>query len=162
MTKTLQEKRREIRNGERPSDWKLVTSRVGFWEKVDKSLRIIIDDWIRNHQHVIHSPLKGDTVRVTDDITGNVVHKNKLLLQCSIRELYCDMYSAGIGLGEKVLDENVKHLVSDTMFRALLPPELRVVTTNYKQSCCCELCCFMYYLQAGINRFRVITLGQLK
>ena len=52
--------------------------------------------------------------------------------------------------------------MSDTMFRALLPPELRVVTNNYKQTCCCEMCCFMNYLQAAINKFRVIHLAEIK
>lgn len=37
------------------------------------------------------------------------------------------MYVPGIGLGATVLDSEGGHLVSDTMFRAILPPELRLL-----------------------------------
>ena len=160
--KQLDTIRRQIRNGQRLSVWRLVTSRDGFWKKVDDHTRVIIDAWIRNHQHTIHSPLKDDTVNVPDVQKKTIVKKTKLLLQCSIRELHLDMYKSKIGLGPLVLDDQGKPLVSDTMFRSLLPPELRVVTNNYKQTCCCQICCSMSYLQAGLNRFRVVTLTQLK
>jgi hypothetical protein len=93
---------------------------------------------------------------------GKVLKKNKMLLQCSIRELHKDLYTPGVGLGEVLFDGNGKPLVSDTMFRALLPPELRTLTNNYKESCCCELCCRMSYLQAALNRFRVLLLAQFE
>lgn len=46
--------------------------------------------------------------------------------------LYFDLYTPGIGLSNAVLNDNGDPLVSDTMFRALLPPELRLLTNNYK------------------------------
>ena len=45
-------------------------------------------------------------------------------------------------------------MVSDTVFRTLLPPELRKASNNHEQSCCCFLCVFVDYLHAAQNRFR--------
>ena len=97
--------------------------------------------WIRNHHHVIHSPIAKDTVEVFDPITKTRVRKSKLLLQCSVRELLSDLYKpVGVGLGDYVRDENGNPIISDTVFRALLPPELKMMTNKYKQMCMCEIC----------------------
>ena len=57
---------------------------------------------MRNHHLVVHSPNNNDTlkIRVLDDQDGllKVVLKNKIILQCSIKELYNDLYTPGIGL----------------------------------------------------------------
>ena len=78
-----------------------------------------------------------------------------MLLQCSIRELYCDMYLPGIGLGNVVIDSNGNNLVSDTMFRDILPPELILLAGTHKQGCCCEQCTLMVNLQAACNTTQV-------
>ena len=99
-------------------------------------------DWIRKHHHVIHSPIARDSLLVPDpDNKGKLIRKSRLLLQCSVRrELYSDLYKPDIGLGDDVRDKDGKPLISDTMMRALLLPELRTITGRYKQMCCCEVC----------------------
>ena len=99
--------------------------------------RLVITKWIRNHHNVTCSPLKYHTVKVVDPFSQEVVRKNKLLLQCSVRELYCDMCLPSIGLGNVAIDSNGNNLVSDAMFRAILPPELRLLAGTHKQGCCC-------------------------
>ena len=104
-----------------------------------KRKRII--KWIRNHHHVIHSPIAKDTVEVFDPIIKTRVRKSKLLLQCSVRELHSDLYKPdGVGLGEYVRDEKGNPLISDTVFRALLPPDLTMMTNMYKSMCMGEVC----------------------
>jgi hypothetical protein len=97
-------------------------------------------NWIRDHPHVIHSPLQNDTIFVFDYATGTKMRKNKLLLQCSIRELHCDLYCPEAGLGEKVLDADTNPIISENMFRTIMPQELRPMTDRYKQMCCCAEC----------------------
>ena len=66
---------------------------------------------------MIHSPIAKDTLKVPDQlIKGKFIQKSKLILQCSVRELHDDLYQPDIALGDNVLDDNKKPLVSDTMF----------------------------------------------
>ena len=66
---------------------------------------------------------------------NELVRKTKLILQCSIRELHYDLHKSGSGLLRDLVVVNAENLVPDTMFRALLPKELRVMTNHYKQMC---------------------------
>ena len=112
-----------IREGIEISDWSRVKSRKGFWTMVSVELRAKILSWIYSHHHVIHSPIARDTLWVTNPNNpwGDKIQKNKLLLQCSVRELHSDLYKpTGIGLGDLVRDENGKPLISDTVFRDYL------------------------------------------
>ena len=111
---------------------------------------------------VIHSPIAKDTVLVTDVMTGLFVRVCKLILQCSKRELHCDLYKLGaVGLRAVVM-VNGKRLVSDTMFRSLLPPELRMMSNYYQEMCLCEICHAIYNLQSSLNRYRFTQLTQMK
>ena len=79
------------------------------------------------------SPIARDTVLVNDpDNPGSFIRKSKLILQCSIAELRGDLYSPTTGLVNDVIDKYGKHLVSDTMSRGLLPPELFLMSNQYK------------------------------
>ena len=158
-------KRLAIREGTEISDWSSVKSRKGFWTKVSVQLRAKIMSWIYSHHHVIHSPIARDTLWVTDPNNpgGDKIRKNKLLLQCSVRELHSDLYKpTGIGLGDLVRDENGKPLISDTVFRALIPPELRAMSGAYKIMCCCAICQSFDYKQNALNRFRMHLLNDLR
>ena len=135
--KLVCEKRKLIRRGLELSDWSKVKSRDGFWTKVDEKLRSKIDSWIRSHHHVIHSSIAKDTLLVPDPCnTGQFVRKSKLILQTSVRDLLIDLYKPGIGMLEDVMDKDGKRLVSDIMFQALLPPELRMMSNYYKTMWC--------------------------
>ena len=115
-----QQRRRAIRNGVSSVNYSKVLSRKGFWLKIDAHIRKKVDSWIRSHHHVVHSPIAQDTVLVLDLESSKLVRKNKLLLQCSVRELHSDLYTPNIGLGDQVRDNNGNPLISDTMFWSLL------------------------------------------
>ena len=148
MFRRQQQKRKMIRNGTMVHNFSKVESRRGFWSKIDMKTRLSVDGWIRNHHHVVHSPIVRDTLLVLDFQSNKIVRKNKLLLQCPVRELHSDLYSPIIGLGNTVRDKKGKHLISDTMFRTLLPQELRPMTDRYKQQCCCAECTGFEYMQS--------------
>ena len=146
-------KRLELQ-GTANSDWSLIVSRDGFWQKLYPELRADIDKWIRHHPHVIHSPIAKDTVCVKDDFTGEIVRKTKLILQCSIRELHCDLFKPGdTGLRDKVVVDGA-NLVSVTMFRAILPKQLRVMTNHDREMRLCEIWHAFSLLQSALNTFR--------
>ena len=64
--KTLMHKRRLIRIGDLKSDWELIISRNGFYQKIPPPVRLAFDKWVRDYHMVIHSPLARDSVRVPD------------------------------------------------------------------------------------------------
>ena len=151
--KRLENNRRGIRQGIEESDWSLIVKKKG-WRKVSNEIREAIDYWIRQHPMVIHSPIAWDTVLVRDPATNNKVRKNKLILQCSIRELHCDLYRNSVGLPNLVVVDG-KNLVSETMFRALLPPELRKMNNHYQEMCLCGPCHSFSMQQSPLNRYQM-------
>ena len=121
----------------------MFTSRKGY-SKVSVFGQEAIKNWVRNYHLVVHSPNNNDTLKIkvldVEDGKMKVVLKNKIILQCSVRELYNDLYTPGIGLvgpnvEYSVIGEGEKRMVSDTVFCSLLPPELRKASNNHKQSC---------------------------
>ena len=99
--KVVCEKRKLVCQGLQLSDWSKVKSRDGSWTKVDEELRSKIDSWIRSHHHVIQSPIAKDTLLVPDPSNaGQFVRRTKLILQTSVRELLCDLYTPKIGMLE--------------------------------------------------------------
>lgn len=119
LLKRQQEKRRQIMLGILPHDlfWSRVVLRFNFMQKISDKLRKIIDEWIRNHHHVILSPKHKDTILVKDkdNPTAPPVPEVKLLLKCSIDELSDNLHSENLGLGEKVCDSSGEKLVSANM-----------------------------------------------
>ena len=89
------------------------------------------------------------------DNPGSFIWKSKLIFQCSIADIHGDLYSPTTGLGNDVIYKDSIHLVSDTMFWGLLPPELRVMSNHYKTVCCCKIFQGFNYLQSALNSFRV-------
>ena len=131
-------------------------SREGFWTKISLELRKKIDHWIRSHPNIIHSPNKADTKLVIDPFTGQKVRKNRLLLTCSVRELHRDLYHGLLKMDdEDVIDADGNELVSDTMFRKMLPPELMLLSGTHKQGCCCKTCTLMSNMQSAYNKSQV-------
>ena len=121
-----QQKRKDIMNGKELNNWMKMKSQDGFWTKVPIETRIEIVNWIKKHPNVIPSPIQDDTLLVPNPIPGGRPKKipmAKLLLQVPVRELHNDLYCPTIGLGDSVVDELGNPLVSNTVFRALLPPE---------------------------------------
>ena len=149
------EKRAAIRAKEEVTLWSSYKGRTGIWTKIPEATRQAVLDWIYKHPDVIPSPLGSDTLLVQDpdnlEDPKAKIRKNKVLLQCSIRELHNDLYSSKIGLDPAKLYKNGEPLISDTAFWALLPPEMRKITDRYKMMCCCEDCMLAHYYQSALN-----------
>jgi hypothetical protein len=130
--------------------------------KVDVATRQQLDTWIRNHSMIVNSPLKDETLLVKDPFTGERLRKTKLLLCIPIRELHSDLYKdPPVGLPEAI-DNTGKQLISDTMLRSLLPPELKPATKRHKQMCGCEVCLTMQSHQSTVNAFRMLQIRRME
>ena len=121
MFKKQEVRRQELMHGE--GDFKIRQKRLEFWQKVSNEICAKVVKFIRDHQYVINSPIARDTIRVPDpDNPGQWIRKNKLLLQCTVRELMDDLYSNN-DLRDDITDGECNKLVSETLLRALIPPE---------------------------------------
>jgi hypothetical protein len=130
--------------------------------KIDVATRQQLDTWIRNHSMIVNSPLKDETLLVKDPFTGERLRKTKLLLCLPIRELHNDLYKdPPVGL-PTAIDNNGKQLISDTMLRSLLPPELKPATKRHKQMCGCEVCLTMQSHQSTVNAFRSLQIRRME
>ena len=115
-----------------------------------------IVEWVKAHPDVVASPLRRDTILCpapTAEDPTRTVKKNKLLLQTSVRELHADLFKAGVGLPEIVLKDGKKQ-ISDTVFRRILPFELRKMSKHLKEMCCCKICESMNFKQDALNQWR--------
>ena len=45
-------------------------------------------------------------------------------------------------------------IISDTMLRSLVPPQLRQITDNQKKMCGCAICNTSKYMQESLNAWR--------
>ena len=66
-----------------------------------------------------------------------------------------------MGLPNVVVKDG-KKLLSDTVFRQILPKELRPMSKYLKQMCCCMICESMAFKQSALNQFRRDYLEHLK
>ena len=57
-------KRKEIMEGKKRYDWSNTKTRHGFWVKVKPEVKEAINTWIRDHHHIIHSPITKDKILV--------------------------------------------------------------------------------------------------
>ena len=100
--------------------------------KVSKSLRQKLVQWIMKKSNVSESPIACDTLLVTDAESGIKRIVPKLLLECSVRQLHNELiaspYYVGL-LGARHADTNYV-ITSDTMLRSLAPPQLLPMTDH--------------------------------
>ena len=61
-----------------------------------------------------------------------------------------------------VFDDKNNLLVSDTALRSLIPPNIKYMTTMYKQMCGCEICIMSKSLQNDLNQYRLMMLRRLE
>ena len=86
----------------------------------------------------------------------------KYLRQISIRELHNDLTSeTEVGLPD-VYDSNKNLLVSDTCFRSLIPPNVKYMSSTYKQNCGCEICIMSKSYQNDLNQYRLSYIQRLR
>ena len=67
-----------------------------------------------------------------------------------------------MGLGNSVVDEYGNPLVLDTVSHALLPLELRKITSRYRMMSCCKSCMVGQYYQSTLNSYWLHHLSDLE
>ena len=97
----------------------------------------------------------------TENEPRKVERRNKLLLQVPVRELHSDLHKPQIGLPEIVVKDG-KSQLSDTVFRQILPFELRKMTKHLKQMCCHKICESINFKQDALNQWRKKQKEKLK
>jgi hypothetical protein len=149
-------RRKAIREAQatRKDLWAMSRKRPKKRLKIDEQLRELLNEWIRNHEMVVISPIKDETLLVYNSLTGIKERKAKLLLCIPVRELHNDLQKEPpMGLAA-AKDAAGKCLISDTMLRSLLPPELKPATNRHKQMCGCENCLTFRSIHGSLNAFR--------
>ena len=98
-------------------------------------------------------PIAHDTLIITDAESRVKQSVPKLLLECSMRQFHNDVIASPDDeslLGARHADKNYL-IISDTMLRSLLPPQLRPVTDNHKMMCGCAIWNTSNYSQESLN-----------
>ena len=92
--------------------------------------------WITRNPQVVQSPISNDCIKVVLYDQPEPTLVPKLLLQVSVRELHKSLVSDPNDGGLKdAKDEDGKIIISDSTFRALLPPQLKNNYARYKIMC---------------------------
>eukprot|EP00978_Attheya_sp_CCMP212_P030587 scaffold112901_cov35-Attheya_sp.AAC.1 len=108
--------------------------------------------------NVRQSPITRDTLIIKDVDTGVKRSVPKLLLECSMHQLH--KHNEMIAPPDQGGLQGARHhtsnavIISDTMLRSLVPPELRPVTVRHKIMCGCTICNTSKYLQTSLNAWR--------
>eukprot|EP00978_Attheya_sp_CCMP212_P032035 scaffold123312_cov32-Attheya_sp.AAC.1 len=100
-------------------------------KKVSKDLRARLLQWIMKNPNVRQSPITTrDTLIIKDVETGVKRSVPKLLLECSMRQLHSEMIAPPDQGGLQWTRHNTSNdvIISDTMLRSLVLPELRPMT----------------------------------
>ena len=130
---SLKTKRDALEERTSGSVFSQVIQRKG-WRRVNEDLKDKIYTFIRNHCHVVESPIASDLVTISDknDPTNNV-RVPKLLLQITIRCLH-NYFPQQV---PEATDLNGKALISDLVLGRILPKELWIMSNCYKIMCAC-------------------------
>jgi hypothetical protein len=155
-------KRKLLTQGDNTVSWSRVKPRKGF-TKITPEIREKLNLWILGHPHVIQSPITNDTLLIVNQETGIMIRVPKLLIEISVRELHNDLLELpeSGGLAE-ARDAEGKVIISDSVLRCLLPPQLRKMTARHKQMCGCEVCLTVIGMQQSLNAWRHRLLRKLK
>ena len=153
----MADKRDKLENGDKGTIFSQVVKSKG-WTKVDAELLKKIHDWIRDHPHVVQSPIANDMATVKDEESGLSFKVPKILLQIPIRVLHNELL---LDLPE-ARDSDGKALVSDTKLRQILPKELRLMSDRYKIMCACLQCLKIQYMQNDYNQYKKLLLKSME
>ena len=97
--------------------------------------------WITSHPQVVQSPISNDCLKVMLDDQTEPQLVPKHLLQVSVREIHNSLVSDPNDGGIKdARDEDSNTIISDSILRSLLPPQLKQMSALYKILCGCECC----------------------
>ena len=102
------------------------------------------------------SPIARDNLIITDAESGVKRRVQKLLLECSIRQLHNELIVSpddGGLLGSRHSNKN-DVIISDTMICYLSPPQLHPMTDNHKMMCACAIYNTSKHFQESLNAWR--------
>ena len=102
------------------------------------------------------SPIARDNLLITDAGSRGKQRVQKILLECSMRQLHNELIASpddGGLLGARYAITN-DVIGSDTMLRSLAPPQLCPMTDHQKIKCGCAICNTSKYLQELLNAWR--------
>jgi hypothetical protein len=111
--------------------------------------------WIKSNEHVVESPIFGDTI-FKKYPNGEKQRVPKLLLEVPVRELHNDLVGDG-GLEEAIDAATGTPINSDTALRLIIKkeiPELRRMSTRHKIMRGCEICIIVRSHQKTLNAWR--------
>ena len=102
------------------------------------------------------SPITHDTLLIADADTKVKRRVPKLLLEFSMRHLHNELIASPDDGGLIGARHAIKNdvIISDTMIRSLVPPQLRPMTDNQKMICGCDICNTSKYMQESLNAWR--------
>ena len=108
------------------------------------------------HLNVRQSTITRDTLLIVDPDTKVKRRVPKLLLECSMRQFNNELIASpdDVGLLGARHAETNDAIISDTMLRYLVPPQLRPMTDNDKMMCGCAICNNSKYMQEPLNAWR--------
>ena len=87
----------------------------------------------------------------------------KYLLPVSVRELNNSLVSdPNYGVLKHARDEDNNIIISDLIFRSLLPPQLEQISARYKVICGCECCIYAKSIHSSLISWRDRYLKKLK
>ena len=140
-----------------------VKPRIVRQKKVDEALIQKVVDWVLRNSNVRESPIARDSLLIDEDGEGIKTRVPKLLLECSVRELHNELISAVAegGLEEARNRVSGEVIISDTMLRNIMPPQIRRMKEHHKQMCGCDYCNTATTMQASLNAWRKTKLKSL-
>ena len=110
-------------------------------------------DWIIKKSNVREYPITRDTLLIID--TESVVRRRvlKLLLECPMQQLHNELISSpdDRGLLEAIHADTDYVIISDTMLRSLVPPQLFPMIYHHKMMCGCAICNTSKHFQESLN-----------
>jgi hypothetical protein len=155
-------KRKLLTQGDNTVSWSRVKPCKGF-TKITPEIHEKLNWWILGHPHVIQSPITNDTLLIVNQETGIMIHVPKLLIEISIRELHNDLLKLPeSGNLAEARDVEGKVIISDSVLRCLLPPQLWKMTARHKQMCGCKVCLTVIGMQQSLNAWCHHLLQKLK
>ena len=113
-------------------------------------------EWIMKNSNMRESPIACDKLLITLAEPGVKRRVPKLLMECSLRNLYNELITSpdnGGLLGARHSDKN-DVIIRDTMLHSLVPPQLRPMTDHHKIMCGCAICNTSKYFQESLNAWR--------
>jgi hypothetical protein len=131
--------------------------------RVTEGIKQKVIGWIKSNEHVVESPIFGDTILKKYE-NGEKRRVPKLLLEVPVRELHNAL--EGDGSLEEAIDASTSTpIIYDTTLRLIIKKEileLRRMSTRHKIMCGCEICIIVRSHQKTLNAWRRRKIRMIK